>query len=385
MSDETRDLASPREPDRGRLGFVDVLDRAEIGAIVVDAQGGVTWCNPRLAQLLGRTTEEVLGADPVLFVVPERREATRRLFQDLAARAEESFQHDTEIELPGGERRVVRWTATILRGAGGFAGVACLAEDVTARRLAAQAHRLARAALDSSGTAFAMADERGRLVYVNPALLRLWRFRRDTEVLGRSVGEFWTDPAVADAVAVDVAREGHWEGELFARRADGSEATFRVHANSFEDPETATVRLIATFEDVTELRAIEDQLRWAQRLAQIGSWSIDLADRVITCGDEACRILGVSRERFAGTRDEFLALVYEGDRPRVHEAFARALVWGVPLGLDFHVVRPEGEERLIHAEARLLRDPAGRPQQLRGVFQDVTARVCGEGERRRQA
>jgi PAS domain S-box-containing protein len=379
MSEAVRDTAPPRAPAEGP-GFAEALERAEIGALLVDSRGAVTWCNPRFAQLLRRPLEEVLGAEWVGLVAPDRREAMRRLFERVATGAAESFQHDAEVERGDGERRVLRWTATRRPGEGRFDGLAFLAEDVTGRRQVAEAHRIARAALDGSGTAIAMGDEHGRIVYANPALLQLWGYERETEALGRSIASFWADPAVAASAAGIVRREGHWHGELIARRADGSEATFRVHSNLFEDPETCTLRAIATFEDVTELRATEDRLRWAQRLAQVGDWSIDLATVAITCSEEACRILRVAGTSFVGTRDEFLALVHPDDRPRVYVGLTTALGQSEPLALDFRVAGPDGG-RVVHAEARPVHDAAGRLVQLRGVFQDVTERVRADHRR----
>jgi PAS domain S-box-containing protein len=368
-----------------RLGFAAVLESAELAAIVLDEDGVILWCNPHLARLLGRPPEEVIGTEWIArFVAPEQGEATRALFADVAGGRAMSFQHETAIQRPDGERRMVRWTTTVLREGGRFAGVACLGEDVTMRRLAAEAHRLARAAVHSSGTAVAIGDAQTRLVYVNPAFLRLWGYARDAEVLGRSATEFWVDPAAAGAVAEAIARQGRWLGELVARRADGRAATHRVHANLFSDPETGTVRMIATFEDVTELRTAEERLVRAQRLARVGYWALDLATWALTWGEETYRIFGVPRETFAGTQAAFLALVHPGDRAAVEQAFARMLASSEPTSMDFRAVPPDGQERVVHSEARLVHDAAGRPVELRGMVQDVTARVRLE-EQLRQA
>jgi PAS domain S-box-containing protein len=384
MRDAGDDGRRAREAAR-ELRFADILETAEIAAVVLDARGAVEWCNPHLARLLGCGRDEVIGADWIArFIAPEHRAATQSLFEDVARGRTESFQHETVLGRPDGERRVVRWTTTLLRRDGRFDGVACVGEDVTTRRRAAEAHRLARAAVHSSGTAIAIGDEQVRLVYVNPAFLTLWGYEREDQVLGRSATEFWVDPAAARTVADAIARDGRWVGELAARRADGRAATHRVHANLFSDPETGTVRLIATFEDVTELRIAEERLLRAQRLARVGPWSLDLATWALTWGDETYRVLGVSKDTFAGTQAAFLALVHPGDRAGIQAAFSRMVEGAEPASMDFRVVPPDGEERVIHSEARPVRDAGGRTIELRGMVQDVTARVRLE-EQLRQA
>ncbi|HEX9242155.1 MAG TPA: PAS domain S-box protein, partial [Anaeromyxobacter sp.] len=217
-------------------------------------------------------------------VAESAREGAKRLFADVLEGRTSSFQHETAIARRGGELRLVRWTTTLLRDGHALLGIACLGEDVTERRHAEQEHRIARAALDSSGTAIAIGDAEARLLYVNDAFLRLWRYERAEQVIGRSALEFWSDEAAARAVVDGLMNEGRWIGELAARRADGRAATHAVQANLFSDPETGTVRMIATFEDVTELRSAEERLVEAQRLARVGYWSLDLATFALTWG-----------------------------------------------------------------------------------------------------
>ncbi len=384
MDDGGDDIARVR-PEVEDLRFAEILERAELAAVVLDGRGIVSWCNLHAARLLGRAREEVIGADWIgRFIAPERRDGTRCLFDDVARGRADSFQHETDLVRPDGERRIVRFTTTLLSGAGGFAGVACLGEDVTMRRRAAEAHRLARAALHSLGTAVAMGDAGRQVVYANPALVRLWGYAREDEVLGQSFTEFWADPAAAGAAAAAVERDGRWQGELVARRADGREATYRVQANLFADPETGQVRTIATFDDVTALRTTEERLLRAQRLARVGYWSLDLATWELTWADETYRLMGVSKETFAATQEAFLALVHPADRAAMQASYAPVLASGEPVSMDFRVVPPDGQERVLHSEARLVRDATGHPVELRGMVQDVTARARLE-EQLRQA
>jgi two-component system cell cycle sensor histidine kinase/response regulator CckA len=368
-------IAGQRE--RAGLGLQAFLERVQLAGVQLDERGTIVYCNPRLAELLGRRREELVGADWFDRVVAsDRREEIRRLFADVARGPAPSFGHELDVERRDGERRRLRWTTTVLRdGEGRFAGVACVGDDVTESRRAAEAHRLARAALDSSETAMAIGDAEARLVYVNSAFLRLWGYAREEHVVGRSALELWADPAAAVAFTEAIVRDGRWTGELVARRADGREATLNVHANLFSDPETGTIRVITTFQDLTDLRRAEERLLGAQRLARVGYWSIDLSTSKVTWGEETFRLFGISPDGFAGTQDAFLALVHPGDRPAIEAAISRMFDTDEPVSMDFRVVLPGGEERVVHSEAGSVRDAYGRAVELRGMVQDVTDRV----------
>jgi PAS domain S-box-containing protein len=123
----------------------------------------------------------------------------------------------------------------------------------------------------SSGTPIAITDAEVRLTWVNAAFLRMWRYERAAQVVGRPATAFWADGAAAAAAAAAIARDGHWTGEVVARRADGAEANVRVFADRFHDPVTGVQRVIATFDDVTDRVRLEEQLRHAQKMEAVGA------------------------------------------------------------------------------------------------------------------
>jgi PAS domain S-box-containing protein len=234
---------------------------------------------------------------------------------------------------------------------------------------------VAVAALESSGTAIAIADASRCVTWVNGAFLRLWGYARAEEVLGHSTAEFWADPVAAEKAAAVFARDGRWEGELVARRADGRAATFRVSANRFGEPGGAGVRFIATFDDVTELKEAQEQLVRAQRMAHLGSWSLEVASQAVRWSSETYAILGVPQGGFGGTIAAFLSLVHPEDVAGVRGTLERAIAERAPASLDFRVAGVGREERSVHGEAEPVLDAEGRLVEVRGVVQDVTDRV----------
>jgi len=156
---------------------------------------------------------------------------------------------------------------------------------------------------------------------------------------------------------------------------------------------------IGFFTDVTEriaaeeegarlensLRASQRNLAEAQRIAHIGSWEWDLATDTAQRSDELHRIYGVEPGSIPDTTGAFLAFVHPDDRARV-EAFARAAIPGSgQYALEYRAVWPDGSVRIIHDEARVVRDQSGAAVRIIGTAQDVTERVAAEEERMRLA
>ncbi len=66
-----------------------------------------------------------------------------------------------------------------------------------------------------------------------------------------------------------------------------------------------------------QLRKRDAQLAAAQRLANLGTWHLDLRTNLAVWSDEACRILGRACGQTAPTFDEFMACLHPDDRSRI--------------------------------------------------------------------
>ena len=125
----------------------------------------------------------------------------------------------------------------------------------------------------------------------------------------------------------------------------------------------------------------EAQLAEAQRLAQLGSWELDLVAGRYSWSDEHYRIFGVDRQVGPLTPEVVRGPIHPEDLPRTRAIFKTSLRTGEPYETEFRVVRSDGEVRLIHSRGALLRDASGRPERMVGTAQDVTERRRAEEER----
>ncbi len=135
------------------------------------------------------------------------------------------------------------------------------------------------------------------------------------------------------------------------------------------------------------LRESESKLREAQRMAHIGYWDRDFEAKRITLSDEACQIFGLPPQTGALDLDawhtQWLELIHPDDRARTAQTFAEALQSGPRYDVEYRIVRPNGEVRMVHSHAEVTRDAAGNPRLMLGMMQDITERKQAEEEIRR--
>jgi diguanylate cyclase (GGDEF)-like protein/PAS domain S-box-containing protein len=116
----------------------DLIESVQLVAVLLDAEGVVTFANTFLLELIGSDEEDVVGRNWFeAFVPPERRDALRSAFFERMRRGVMAPQDEYEIVSAKGERRWISWNNTLLHDPmGGVSGAAFLGSDVTERRRA---------------------------------------------------------------------------------------------------------------------------------------------------------------------------------------------------------------------------------------------------------
>jgi len=110
----------------------------------------------------------------------------------------------------------------------------------------------------------------------------------------------------------------------------------------------------------------------AQRIAHLGSWSRDIVNGVLAWSDEHYRLFGLNRGEITPSFDVFLDFVHPDDRQLVRQAVDAALHESKPYCIDFHIIRQDGEARILHSQAEVTFDEMGKPIAITGTAQDVT-------------
>ena len=145
-----------------------------------------------------------------------------------------------------------------------------LQTELSERERVEQVLRTRDWAIRSSISAMALADLEGSLTYVNPAFRQLWGHDSHEELLGRSVTAFWQDQSKAVEVVRALSSKGHWIGTLVAKRRDGTTFEVELAASMVTDEAGRPICMMASFNDITERKRLEEQLRQAAKMEAIG-------------------------------------------------------------------------------------------------------------------
>jgi PAS domain S-box-containing protein len=189
-------------------------------------------------------------------VHPEDREYVDQKWT--AALCGEPYDNVEHRIIAGDEVRWVRETAELQfepRGEikGGFGTV----QDITQHKQIENKLRVKDFAVDSAVSGIAIADLDGIVTYLNLACLSMWNYEKEEEALGKHAASFFADKNEADAGLRSVLEDGAWQGELKARRRDGSTFDVQVLANLVTDADDEPFCSMASFVDITERKKLE--------------------------------------------------------------------------------------------------------------------------------
>ena len=258
--------------------FRELLEGAQLAAIIVDCDQTVSFCNDYTLAITGWARSEVVGRPAAEFL----DESYLGQFADAMASAPESGLLplcEGSIQTRSGQRRWIQWTSTVLRGDNGRpAGFAGLGEDVTElKRLRAEAairesEERFRAIFQNAAVGVVQVDLQGKVTLANHQYCAILG-RTPEEVIGVHYRDF-THPDDFAMQVPQLNRLKSGEIQSFSMekryvRKDGSPLWARLNCSLVRDYDNRPKHFISVVEDITEQKQAEAAQRESEERFRI--------------------------------------------------------------------------------------------------------------------
>ena len=418
----------------------DITDRKEAEARLQEAEARYRTLVERLPA--ATIVQEIGGSDAAVYISPQIEDITGYTPEecqdpDLRYRMvhpEDREWIQAEDEQPGEPGQVVTTEYRVVHRTGRTVWVrneAVIVEDegngtrywqglmtdITGRKQAEEELREAeerfRSAFDDSSIGMVLTGPDGSFLQVNPAICGMLGYS-EAELTAVTFSEVTHPEDVresADMVRQALAGEIRtFELEKRYIHKDGDVVWTSVSTSLVRDGQGDPLHFTTQVQDITERKKAEEEIRHLnedleervrERTARLrdaltelreseeryslvvegsndGIYDWDIRTGALFWNDRFFEIVGLTRQEFTPTLDNFLGLVHSEDREMMSEAITAHLEDDRTFEVEFRFQPPSEEERTCITRGKAQRDESGTPFRMAGTVTDITERKKSE-------
>jgi len=123
----------------------------------------------------------------------------------------------------------------------------------------------------------------------------------------------------------------------------------------------------------SELSAVVEQLKEAQRIAHVGHWELNFETAKLTWSEEVYNIYEVNPDQFEASFDPFFNLVSPEEKEKVSRMYSESVKNDTPFDVVNRFNFPGGRVKYIHETTQNFYDQSGKLVRMVGTIQDITA------------
>ena len=377
-------IRSGRERIQGARKLSDqLLETASVMVIGLDRDNRIVLFNRMAEQIAGYTRTEAFGKDWFDLVTPRDKyaEIWENHFRTLQQGTGSGELFETPLLTKDGRERYIAWQGSLIENGNSALVMVIFGTDITERH---KAEALFRAIADHSNDAMIIFDQDQTARYVSPAMERITGYLPHDFANGTA----WAPILTKGRKPLQNAFRRVFEKpgasiifELTVQHRNGWPLTLEIIMTNLLDTPgihgiLAIGRDITTRKQAERALAVNElNLRRAQEIAKVGSWSMNFAAGELECSEVYCQIFGLPPGKVGV--EMLLASVHPDDRNYVAQVW-RDIVSGKSFdNVTYRIVVGE-TVKTISAHADIECDASGKPLAVLGTVQDITERMAAQ-------
>ncbi len=277
------------------------------GAATLSNDGLVLHCNPKLLQMLGKSSSEIIGMPFHEWLTPEARLRFVKMLED-----QQILVMDLELQRFGDGIVPVQLSANRLT-VEGMSLVCLVVVDLSERRkLELERHKFVSLA-DNSEDFIGICDQSMVFHYINPHGLRMMGLGDLEQATAIHLQEFYfpeDQDFIFEEFCTKVQNQGLVEIEIRFRHFKTGSAIWMLQSIfAIQDSQDNLVGYATISRDITVRKYVEDRLRLTSKVFDNSLESVIITDAnriIVEVNNAFCKMTGYSREDALGKNPRFL-------------------------------------------------------------------------------
>ena len=383
-----------------------------------DPNGVYLSCNSRVEKLYGASASEIIGKTDYDFVNKELGDFFRKN-DKIAIAAGKPSMNEEELQFANdGHKELVETIITpIFDTEGNLYGILGIARDITERKIAEEeilklnqdleqkveqrtaelkdSEEKNRLLLESTSEGIFGTDNKGKIIFVNPAVEKILGFSAE-ELLGSNAhtlfhhhhanGEEYPQIECPMDLAFSEGKTSRIDNEVLWKK-DGTAIPAEYSATPMKK-DNELIGSVITFSDITERKQAEQVLSEANNIINRSSavaflWKNEAGWPVEFASENVEKLTGYSSEEFVEGRISYVEIIHSDDLERVAE---EVVTHSKKEGLQrfshqpYRIFTKNGAIKWIDDMTYIRRDSRGIITHYEGIVNDITERKKGEDE-----
>src|SRR5439155_1549269 len=263
---------------RSEEHFRSLIENASDIVTIVGENGVFRYASPSVERVLGYKPGDLLERNAFDFVHPDDIPAVAEALSRAIHRPGSPQAAQLRFRANDGAWRLLETVGQARLTDAGTAQLIVVANDITERRRFEEALRRSeessRALVQHATYGIYRSTLDGRLLAVNPALVRMLGYDSEEQLLAANLArDVYADAAERERILAQFDGADAVEGvEVMWKRRDGRRILVRLAGRAVRRPDGGgRIECFETLaEDVTERRALEEQLRQSQKMEAVG-------------------------------------------------------------------------------------------------------------------
>lgn len=239
------------------------LEQSPSAVMITDTQGMIEYINPKLSEMTGYSSDELLGQNNNIL---KSGEMSANVFSDMWNLLREGKTWTGQL-LNRKKDGSLFWDSTSISPLrddfGTISHFIAVKEDITERLNAEEQLRMVAAVFETSNEAIMIADHQGLIKVVNRAFERITGYTAD-EVKGKNPSILSSgrhDRDFYNKMWETLTNTGAWAGEIWNRRKNGSVYPEWLSISALQDEDGKATEFVSVFSDITSRKEAEAHIR----------------------------------------------------------------------------------------------------------------------------